>query len=258
MPDPLHIRPADDYVFQLEVNDGDRFKGPMDLLLHLIEREELPITAISLTQVTAQYLEHLAALEQMHPDSIAEFLVMAARLLYIKSRALLPAVADEEAEDEEEDPAEALARQLREYKLFKERAQWLRSLEKAGKRGYVRLSPPATPQVRLEPGSADVQALLDAVLDILEDIDAPPRPVHTIAQLKITVDERMADLKSQLQRLRHLHFRQFISQAQTRMEVIVSLMAVLEMIKLNQVQVQQEGVFGDIMIEMLEEVEVAG
>ncbi|NOZ51200.1 MAG: segregation/condensation protein A [Chloroflexi bacterium] len=254
MSDPLHIRSADDYVFQLEVSDGDRFKGPMDLLLHLIEREELPITAISLTQVTAQYLEHLAALEQMQPDSIAEFLVMAARLLYIKSRALLPAVVDEEAEDEEEDPAEALARQLREYKLFKERAQWLRSLEKAGKRGYIRLAPPATPQVRLEPGSADVQALLDAVLDILEDIDAPPRPVHTIAQLKITVDERMADLKSQLQRLRQLHFRQFISGAQTRMEVIVSLMAVLEMIKLNQVQVQQEGVFGDIMIEMKEEV----
>lgn len=253
MSDPLRIRPADDYVFQLEVENGERFEGPMDLLLHLIEKEELPITAISLSQVTAQYLEHLTELEHSQPDSIAEFLVMAARLLYIKSRALLPVEAEEEDVDEEEDPAEALARQLREYKLFKERAELLRSLEEAGQRGYVRLAPPAIPHLRFEPGSADVQALLDAVMEVLIDIEAPPHPIHTMAQLKVTVDDRMADLQAQLEQSPTLHFRQFISQAQTRLEVIVSLMAVLEMIKLNKVQVQQEGLFGDIVIERRED-----
>ncbi len=252
MNDPLRIRPADDYVFLLETDNGNHFEGPMDLLLHLIEREELPITAISLTQLTTQYIEHLASLEQTQPDGIAEFLVMAARLLYIKSRALLPAEADDSDEDEEEDPAEALARQLREYKLFKERAQLLREMEAAGQRGYVRLAPPATPQIRMEPGSADVQALFDAVLEVLKDIDAPPVPVHTMAQLKITVDDRMAELQTMLQRQHQIRFRQFVHQARSRIEVIVSFMAVLELIKLNEVRVQQDGMFGDIVIEKID------
>lgn len=255
MSDPLRIRPADDYVFQLEVENGERFEGPMDLLLHLIEKEELPITAISLSQVTAQYLHHLTELEHSQPDSIAEFLVMAARLLYIKSRALLPLEAEVEEDEEEEDPAEALARQLREYKLFKDRAELLREMEKAGLRGYVRLAPPAAPILRFEPGSADVQTLIEAVLEVLNDIEAPPPPVHTMAQLKVKVDDRMAELQTQLQQFRKIRFRQFVRQARSRLEVIVSLMAVLEMIKLNQVQVQQEGLFGDIVIERREELD---
>ena len=87
MSDPFKLRHNDDYVVQLEI-----FQGPMDLLLHLIEKEELPITSVSLSRVTEQYLNHLEQLEELQPDGIAEFLVMAARLLYIKSVALLPQV----------------------------------------------------------------------------------------------------------------------------------------------------------------------
>ncbi len=245
---PLRIRPADDYVFELDTQEGSHWQGPMDLLLHLIESEELPITAISLSQVTTQYLEHLRSLEETQPEGIAEFLVMAARLLYIKSRALLPVEA-EESEEEEEDPAEALARQLREYKLFKERAQLLREMEQAGQRAYVRLAPPATPSIRMEPGSAHIDSLFEAVLEVLRDIEAPPLPVHSMAQLKITVDEQIAILQSELQKQTQIRFRQFIRRARNRLEVIVSFMAVLELIKLNQVRVEQEDTFGDIIIQ---------
>lgn len=255
MPNPIALRPAETYVFHLDVGEEQPFQGPMDLLLKLIEQEELPITAVSLTQITGQYLAHLAELEELQPDGIAEFLVMAARLIYIKSAALLPRVAEAEAE-EEEDPAEALARQLREYKLFKQRAALLQELEAAGRRAYVRLAPPPALEKRLEPGGLAVGALLDALYDVLQDAEAPPRPIHAIAPLNITVNECMAALKTRLAGGKSVGFRQFLGQATGRVAVLVHFLALLEMIKLGEVRVNQEGLFGEIVIEGLARGEV--
>ncbi|RME83949.1 MAG: hypothetical protein D6775_06800 [Caldilineae bacterium] len=251
MPDDFRIRPADGYVFRLDIEGGRQFEGPMDLLLHLIEREELPITAVSLLQVTEQYLAYLDTLEELRPEGIAEFLVMAARLLYIKSVALLPQHEGEEEEEEEEDPAEALARQLREYKRFKEKAGFLRELEASGRRAYVRLAPPPQPEKRLDTEGLDLQALLQAMYDVLEEIEEAPRPVHSIAPFEITVEERMEVLEAQLREHKVVHFRRFLGQHRTRVEVVVSLMAVLELIKLGKVRVRQPRVFGEIVIESL-------
>ena len=246
MAEPLKLRPANDYIVQLDV-----FEGPMDLLLHLIEKEELPITSVSLAKITGQYLEHLARMEELKPDGIAEFLVMAARLLYIKSVALLPRPEIEE-EEEEEDPGERLARQLREYKRFKEAAGFLRELESEGRRGYVRLAPPPKLEKRLDLSGVDVDALVDAVREVLQDLDAPPLPAASIEPHKITVREKIESLRATLARRKVVRFRQFLRRARSRVEVIVSFMAVLELIKQNEIRVRQPDLFGEIWIERQE------
>ena len=164
----------------------------------------------------------------------------------------MPAPEPEAEEDEEEDPGEALARQLREYKLFKEKAGLLAALEAGGQRGYVRLAPPPQLDKRLDPAGLDVQALWDAVHDVLLELDAPPRPIHAIAPLKVTVEDRMAALRQHLVQHQVIRFRQFLRQGATRTEILVSFLAVLEMIKQRLIRVRQPDAFGEIFIEGME------
>ncbi len=245
MPSSFKLKSNENYIIHLEA-----FEGPMDLLLHLIEREELPITAISLSKVTQQYLEYMAELEQLRPDDIAEFLVMAARLLYIKSAALLPRVEPED-EEEEEDPGEALARQLREYKLFKAKAAFLKELEARGMRTYVRLAAPPTLEKRLDPDGLSVDALLEALYNVLEEMNPPQPPLHHIAALEVTIEEKIEDLSARLKSGKSLRFKQVLRQARSRMEIIITFLAVLELIKQQQVRVAQPKPFDDIIIEPL-------
>ena len=249
MPTAFKLKSNEDYVIQLDV-----FEGPMDLLLHLIEREELPITSVSLARVTQQYLDYMATLEQLRPDDIAEFLVMAARLLYIKSAALLPRPQQDE-DEEEEDPGEALARQLREYKRFKEKAAFLRELEARGLRTYVRLAPPPTMEKRLDPSGLSIDALLDALYEVLEEMNPPEPPIHSMAPLEITIDDKLTELGDLVKQGKAFRFKQLLRRARSRTEIIVTFMAVLEMIKLKQVRVTQPRPFDDIMIEPLAEPE---
>lgn len=251
MTDLFRLRPAEAYVLHLDVGSDELFEGPMDLLLNLIERQELPITSVSLAQVTGQYLDYIALLEERHPEGIAEFLVLAARLLYIKSVALLPRHEPAGEEDDEEDPAEALARQLREYKLYKERAEHLQVLEASGRRGYLRLAPPPKLDRRLEPGGMNIEALVAAVYEALRDLEAPPRPVAGIEPHQITVDDKMAALRQRLQSERIVRFDQFLGQASTRVEIVISLLAVLELLKRHYIRVEQPVPFGEILIEAL-------
>ncbi|MCX7706865.1 MAG: segregation/condensation protein A, partial [Anaerolineae bacterium] len=144
------------YQVQLPV-----FEGPLDLLLQLIEREKLDISAISVAQVADQFLAHVRQMSEVSADVLADFLVMAVRLVWIKSRLLIPR-PPEPAEQEEEDPAEALARQLQEYKRFKEAASTLRALEEQGHHTYLRLAPPPELEKRLEVGGASLDELLAA------------------------------------------------------------------------------------------------
>ena len=245
MPSAFKLKSNENYVIQLEV-----FEGPMDLLLHLIEREELPITSISLAKVTQQYLDYMATLEKLRPDDIAEFLVMAARLLYIKSSALLPRPQPDD-DEEEEDPGEALARQLREYKQFKERAAFLRELEARGLRTYVRLAPPPVLEKRLDPTGLNVGALLDALYEVLEEMNPPAPPVHNMAPLEITIDEKLEELGALVKQGKPFRFKQILRRARSRTEIIVTFLAVLEMIKQQQVRVMQPHPFDDILVEPL-------
>jgi segregation and condensation protein A len=222
------------------------FAGPLDLLLHLIEREELDITAISLAQVTDQYLAYLAQLSERDPADLASFVVVAAKLLVIKSRALLPRPPAPPAPEEEE--ADDLLQQLLEYKKVKEAARLLQELEAAGRQSYVRLAPPPRLQAPIDVGDVTLEDLLAAVREVLTL--KPPEPLLSQAVRPVTVrlSQQMALIEQETAEGRTVSFRHLLAQAASRIEIIVTLLALLEMIKQLRIQVQQDRLFGDILI----------
>jgi segregation and condensation protein A len=188
---------------------------------------------------------------ERRPEPIADFLEMAARLLYIKSLALLPQAPRLEENEEEEDPAEALARQLRAYKQFKARAEWLQALEATGRRAYVRMAVPPTGPQKLDPAGMTVQALVQAVMAALQQEELPPLPTGDIAPYSITIEDRMAALLALLEQERVVFFPRFLGKAASRLEVIVSFLAVLELFKQGKIHFAQPVPFGAIRIERL-------
>jgi segregation and condensation protein A len=224
------------------------FEGPLDLLLHLIEREELDITKVSLAQVTDQYLEYISLLEELNAEALADFLVIAARLLLIKSAMLLPRPPGAADEEEEEDVGDELARQLIEYKKFKEAALELRQREEMGLRAYVRVAPPPKLERPLDLEDVSLADLVEAVRRAL-DVHPPLPPVSkVVTPFTITVAEKMALIEERLERQQRVSFNHLLDQAASRLEIIITLMAVLELIKLKGIIVQQEQLFGEIFI----------
>ncbi len=223
------------------------FEGPLDLLLHLIEREELDITQVSLAQVTNQYLEYLARLSERDPDNLASFLVVAAKLLLIKSRILLPQPLAAPA-PEEEDVGEDLVRQLIEYKRFKGIASWLKELDEQGQQSYIRIAgvPPMERTVDL--GDVTLDDLLVAVREVLTIKPAAPSVNHAVPPITITIAEQMELIEQETARRDRVSFRQLLGRAASRLEVIITLLALLEMVKQSRVMMRQDQPFGDIQI----------
>jgi segregation and condensation protein A len=225
------------------------FEGPLDLLLHLIESEELDITRISLAQVTDQYLAYIAQLEELHPEILADFLVVAAKLLLIKSQVLLPRPEAETPSGEEEDPGEALARQLREYKRFKKAAQYLKDRAASGARAFVRVAPP--PKLARKVDLSDVTlvdllaAMRQALANRLDDVALPAVP----SEPTITLDDQIALLRQRLTQGQHVTFSSLLTEARSRLEVVITFIAVLEMFKAREILLRQDGLFGEIHIE---------
>jgi segregation and condensation protein A len=237
-----------EYQIQLPV-----FEGPLDLLLHLIEREELDITTIALAQVTDQYMAYLRGLEQQKAKELTAFLVVAAKLLLIKSLALLPRPPS--TPSEAEDVGDDLVRQLQAYKRFKEIASLLHEREKNGLSSYVRITPAPRLEPQLDLGDVTVGDLLVAVQHALDAIPAPPAG-EVVSAITVTIDEQINSIQERLARRSRIRFRSILSQASTRVEVIVTLMAVLELIKRERIQVRQERMFGEIIIERYTPTEV--
>jgi len=225
------------------------FEGPLDLLLQLIEREELDITVISLAQVTDQYL---AIIEEMGRRGLADltaFLVVAAKLMWIKSRVLLPDYRP--TTGEAEDVAADLVGQLEAYRRFKEIAQELARRQEEGLQAHVRVTPPRVASTWYDLEGVTLDALLAAAQEALNA--RPAEPVNNIiAPITITVDEQIAAIQAHLARQPRIRFDQVLSSASSRVEVIVTLLAVLELIKQDRVRVRQEGLFGPIFIEKRE------
>ena len=223
------------------------FEGPLDLLLHLIEREELDITQVSLAQVTNQYLDYLAQLSERDPDNLADFLVVAAKLLLIKSRILLPQ-APSPSVSEEEDLGEDLVRQLKEYRRFKEAARWLKRLDEQGLHSYVRLAAPPPLARTVDLGEVTLDDLLAAVREVLA-IKPPAASVNdTVAPIVITIADQMELIERETSGGRRVSFRRLLKKAANRLEVIVTLLALLEMVKQLRVAMSQDRQFGDIQI----------
>ena len=240
---PEEARP---YQVKLEI-----FEGPLDLLLHLIEKQELDITKVSLVAVTDQYLEYISHAEGINADNLADFLVVAAKLLLIKSRALLPAPPAPLGE-EEEDVGDELARQLREYKLFKELAQQLRTREEQGLRAYLRLATLPDLERKLDPEGVSLEDLLAAAREAfaLRTADGPASSM--VKPVTISITDRIQHIESLLKRKGTFSFHRLLRQAKSRPEIIVTFLALLELIKARRVQVQQEKLFGEIWVSRAE------
>lgn len=230
-------------AFQLQLNV---FEGPLDLLLHLIDSHELDITAVSLVQVTDQYLTYLRSAEEIDATALAEFIAIGSRLLYLKSRALLP--QPEPDEEPVEDLGDDLVQRLREYRRYKEAAAMLQGIEETGLRTYPRLAPPM--DLPLPTGLTDVT--LDMMSKIFREVlerepeeEAEPGVVE---RREFTVEEKIDVLTEAVSGGRSFSFRAFISNCRTRNEIIVSFMAVLELIKALKLRAEQDAQFGDISL----------
>ena len=244
MPNPLG--PRTDYTVRIPI-----YEGPLDLLLELIEHAELDITTVSLAVVTDQYLAYMHALEQSNPDDMSAFLILAARLLQIKSEALLP--RPPQREPGEEDVGQSLVEQLRLYKRIKEIGAWMDGRQKAGLRTYLRVAPPPKIQAKFDPSTLTLQELLDAAQRVYARA-ADKEPLGSVISAPIvTIREKIDLIARALRQLRRASFRGLLGDRATRLEVVVTFLALLELIKRYRVQVHQEALFGDIEIDQLEE-----
>jgi segregation and condensation protein A len=225
------------------------FSGPLDLLLHLIERNELDITAISLAAVTEQYLAAMELVREERLAQLMDFLVIAAKLLLIKSRALLPRPAALFPEDEAlEDPAETLARQIRNYKRFKEVASWLGDRESQGVRTFLRVAPPPQIDGTLDLTGISIDTLSAALKAAIErSANVNGNLGSTVTQPKFTLEGQVAHLRSRLGTGRRVLFADLLSPAGTTWsELSVTLLAVLELMKREEISARQTVMFGPI------------
>lgn len=222
------------------------FEGPLDLLLRLIEQEELDITTVALARVTDQFLEYLERIPEVPAAELAEFLVVAAKLLQIKSEALLPRAPDREPG--EEDPATALAEQLLLYRQFKEAASDLAARGQAGLRTYLRLTrePPVAEQLDL--GGLGLEQLRAAMMEAMAGVPEGPTLEQAAEPPRLRIRDRILWIVDLLRRDEHLSFNSLLSSAASRLEVVVSFLAILELVKDRKVAASQAEPFADIVL----------
>ena len=226
------------------------YEGPLDLLLQLIERAELDITKLSLAQVTDQYLDYIHSITDLVADDVSAFLVIAAKLLQIKSEALLP--RPQQREPGEEDPGEALARQLIIYKRFRDIAGILYQREEAGLRTYLRVAPPPKLESSFDLTGISIEDIAAAAQEIFTDLSRADALKAVVPPSRITIREKISLITDSLRHKKNVSFRSLINHENSRLEIVVTFLAMLELIKRHLVRVSQEGLFGDISLEVSE------
>jgi segregation and condensation protein A len=224
------------------------FEGPLDLLLHLIERDDLDITAVSLVAVTDQFLKAVHEGDDVDPQALAEFVAIGAKLIYLKSRALLPRAPEEEAPSLEEDEVgRELVDLLLEYRRFSEITDILQGRQETGLRVYSRMAPaPMLPNHDTGLSEVTMEALCAIMVDVLAR--TPPEPKAVLPRDGITLVQRIGDFRDRLRRHGRFSFRQMISECDSRLEVIISFMAVLELLKNGECDALQSAAWGDIEV----------
>ncbi|HEV3408674.1 MAG TPA: segregation/condensation protein A [Chthoniobacterales bacterium] len=233
-----------DYKVRLEI-----FEGPLDLLLYLIKRDELDIYDISLERITRQYLEYLQAFKELNIDVAGEFVVMAANLIYLKSRSLLPVDQQPPEEDvEEDDPRWELIRQLIEYKKFKEAAAELQQRQLEQEAMFVRQpngSDALAPQPTLRLGEVGIFQLINAFQAVIKRVEAR-EDLREIFGEHYTVSDKIEWILQRVADGVPLRFSEFFVGIASRVEVVVTFLALLELIRLRQVRATQADPFAEI------------
>ena len=233
--------PGSTYTIHTEV-----YEGPLDLLLDLITKAELEITRLALANVTDQYLAHLEQLQEKSAVEVSGFLVIAAKLLQIKSEALLP--RPPVREEGEEDPAETLARQLIIYKEIKNAARWLQKMEEKGQHTYIRLAPPPVIDEELDLQGTTIDDLVE-MLKILYRFEEEAAPITSVVTIpRVTIKNKIRDLILNLRQVESLSYRNLLNKDADKIDAIVLFLAILEMIKQNYALAEQPDLFADINI----------
>ena len=236
--------------------ETDVFDGPLDLLLMLIEKSELDITKLSLAKVTDQYLLYLSGLEQKSPDDLSEFLIIAAKLIQIKSEYLLPRPI--ELPEQEEDLGQALANQLRIYREIKKAALWLSQRNESHLRSYLNTKNNYQIVTKVDMTGLELSDLVNAYLTIFEQ----PKEIAALGTVitipKITIRKKIQSILDMLTQYKSTSFNQILNFDYSRINTIVAFLALLELIKQDFVNIQQTSLFSEIFINAKSEMKIDG
>ncbi len=224
---------------------SEQFSGPMELLLQLIEKQQLEITEISIAQVTDQYLAHIEKMENKDPEELADFLVIAARLLLIKSRALLPYLEQEEEVDD-------LERQLKLYKEFIEASKKINAMVLKKRFTFSRSKMPAKTEIEFSPPEKlKLEDLKASFLIVLKKLDPLVKLPRIMMEKTVSLQKTIMDISNFLKNQGKLGFNSLIKGAKNKTEVIINFLALLELLKQARIKIKQKKTFEDIIIERI-------
>ncbi len=235
------------------------FEGPFDLLFHLIEKNQIDIYDIPMTEITEQYISYIEKLEELNLDITSEFLVMAATLIEIKSRMLLPIqiTEDKQLEIEDLDPRDELVRRLLEYKKYKGAAEELKDKEQRYQRMYFKPKEEfifdEADQTQFVMDSIGITDLLSALNRFIEKKLKTISPEKTIREMQrdvITIEDKINELICLLNKKKQIRFQDMFSNLSSKIEIITTFLALLELIRLKQVVAKQNVAYTDIIIEL--------
>lgn len=220
----------------------EQFSGPLDLLLQLIDREELSINSVSLARVTGAYLEHVRAAEHVDPNEMADFLVIAAKLLHLKSQTLLPGLAALS------DEGPSLEAQLTAYRTFVEAGKHLGALLEARRFSYPR-SAPVSVQMFAPPKQLRVQDIAAAFRMIVAALEPVVRFPKEVIRRVVSIKEKIRKIEELIMRSGKISFRAVVGAASSKADMIVSFLALLELVKAKVISVTQQDVFGELTLQ---------
>ena len=235
-----------------------QFEGPLDLLLHLIDKNKVDIFDIPIVEITNQYMEYLHAMENEDMSVMSEFLVMAATLLDIKARMLLPKEVNEEGE--EEDPRQELVERLLEYKMYKYMSYELRDRQMDAEHMlYREQSLPKEvlqykPPINLDDilGDLDLEKLNAIFQDVMKRSEDRMDPVRSkfgqVEKEEVDLDQTIAYVEKYISRHHKCNFRSLLNKQKSKMRVVITFLTILEMMKTGKIEVEQDEIFGDILI----------
>lgn len=227
----------------------ESFEGPLDLLLHLIRKNELNIYDIPIAEITKQYLEYIQLMQELNLEVAGEFLVMASTLLQIKSRLLLPIPLDDETGDEEEDPRAELVRRLLEYQKYKDASLLLRERDLLGRETFARkFDSPDLAALDTDEGPLDVELyqLIDAFRRLMERL--PASAAHQVAADSISITDRITEVLALLNERKLVLFEELFAGESSREFLVVTFLAILELCKLRMLNISQAEQFGSILL----------
>jgi segregation and condensation protein A len=228
----------------------ESFEGPLDLLLHLIRKNELNIYDIPIADITRQYLEYIRLMEELNLEVAGEFLVMASTLLQIKSRMLLPSLVDEEGNEEEEDPRAELVRRLLEYQRYKDASLLLRERDLLGRETFARkFDPPDLMDLVPEEGPLEVELfqLIDAFRKVLSKM--PAAAIHQVAaESTMSIADRITEILAFIIDRKLVLFDELFDERSNREFLVVTFLAILELCKLRMINIVQDERYGSILL----------